>query len=223
MARIRTTPKLITPTSLEAQQDTLPNFEAMRASSRSRPIVELPKDRPSKPSYINIGRSTLKEKDLQSMRRLGYFSNKVNVRLPREETTLKSGKDKVVVYKSFFKAGLRLPMYKIIAKVLQRYKVFMHQLTPNAMVLLSVFIWAVRSQGAVPTLMHFARFMTYITRRRQGMNQAFITTSGVLTLRIARIQVVQFWPTETSGMATGQKNGSMPKLTLSNVRILRVC
>jgi hypothetical protein len=38
-------------------------------------------------------------------------------------------------------------MYKMIVKVLQRYEVFMHPLTPNAMVRLSVFIWAVRSQG----------------------------------------------------------------------------
>jgi hypothetical protein len=34
--------------------------------------------------------------------------------------------------------------------------------------------------------------------------------------------VVQFCPTEPSGIATGQKNGFMSKLTLSNVRILRV-
>jgi hypothetical protein len=112
----------------------------MRALLTSRATAELPKDRPSKPSYIDIGRSTLKEKDLQSTRRLDYFSSKVNVCLPGEETTPKPGKDEVVVYKSFFKAGLRHPMYKMITKVLQRYEVFMHQLTPNAMVRLSVFI-----------------------------------------------------------------------------------
>jgi hypothetical protein len=64
MARIRTTAKLITPTSSEAQQDTMPIFEAMRASSLSRPTLELPNNRPSKPSYIEIGSSTLREKDL---------------------------------------------------------------------------------------------------------------------------------------------------------------
>jgi hypothetical protein len=98
------------------------------------------KDRLLKLSYIEIGRSTLKEKYLQSMRRLGYFSSRVNVRLPGEETTPMLGKDEVVVYKSFFKAGLRLPLYKMIAKVLWRYEVFLHQLTLNAMVRLSVFI-----------------------------------------------------------------------------------
>jgi hypothetical protein len=40
------------------------------------------------------------------MRRLGYFSNRVKVRLPGDETTPKPRKDEVVVYKSFFKAGL---------------------------------------------------------------------------------------------------------------------
>jgi hypothetical protein len=60
------------------------------------------------------------------MRRLGYFSNRVNVRLPVDETTPKLGKDKVVVYKSFFKAVLHLPMYKMTVKVLQCYKVFIH-------------------------------------------------------------------------------------------------
>jgi hypothetical protein len=54
MARICTTAKLITPTSSEARQDTLPISEAMKASSTSRATTELPKDRPLKPSYVDI-------------------------------------------------------------------------------------------------------------------------------------------------------------------------
>jgi hypothetical protein len=145
MASIRTTAKLITPTSSEARQDTLPIFESMMASSSSRPSPELSMDRPSKPSYSEIGRSTLREKDLQSMKRFGYFSSKVNVRLPGNEETSMSGKDEVVVYRSFFKAGLWLQMYKMIVKILRHYEVYMHQLTLNAIVCLSVFIWVVRS------------------------------------------------------------------------------
>jgi hypothetical protein len=96
----------------------VPIFEAMKASSSSKPIQELPKDRLSKPSYIEIGLSTLKEKDLQTMEKLGYFSSKVNVCLPSKETTSKPKTYEVVVYKRLFKAGLRLPIYKIIVKVL---------------------------------------------------------------------------------------------------------
>jgi hypothetical protein len=56
-----------------------------------------------------MGRSTLKKKDLQVMKKLGYFVNSVNVRLHREDTTSKPKKDEVVIYKCFFMAGLRLP------------------------------------------------------------------------------------------------------------------
>jgi hypothetical protein len=45
------------------------------------------------------------------MKKLDYFSDKVNVRLFGEETTPGPKKDKVVVYKSLFKARLRMSMY----------------------------------------------------------------------------------------------------------------
>jgi hypothetical protein len=60
----------------------VPISKAMRGSSSSRLVQEVPKDRPSKPSYIEISRSTLKERDLQAMKKLGYFDSNVNVRLP---------------------------------------------------------------------------------------------------------------------------------------------
>lgn len=125
MARIHSIAKLFMPTSSEARQDTMPISEAMMALSSSRPAQGLSKDRPSKPSHFEIDRSILKEKDLQSMKKLGYF-NKVNMRLPSDETTLNPKKDEVIVYKSFFKARLWLPMYQLIAKILQRYEVYMH-------------------------------------------------------------------------------------------------
>jgi hypothetical protein len=62
MARIRSTANLIMTTSLEAGQDTVSISKAMKASSSTKPVQELPKDRPSKPSYIDIGHSILKEK-----------------------------------------------------------------------------------------------------------------------------------------------------------------
>lgn len=66
----------------------MPISEAMRASSSLRPAKELPRDSPLKPSYIEIGRSILKGKDLQTMKKLGYFNSKVNMRLPGDGTLL---------------------------------------------------------------------------------------------------------------------------------------
>jgi hypothetical protein len=59
MAYIGDTRELISPTSLEVRQDTLAIVDAMKASPL-RVAMEMLKDRPSKPSYIKIGLSTLK-------------------------------------------------------------------------------------------------------------------------------------------------------------------
>jgi hypothetical protein len=59
------------------------------------------KDRLSKSGYIEIGWSTLKEKDLKSMRRLGYFSNRVNVHLLGMKQCQSRGKMKLLCTRAF--------------------------------------------------------------------------------------------------------------------------
>jgi hypothetical protein len=78
------------------------------------------------------------------MMKLGYFreAEKGLIRFGGEETTPKPESDEVVVFKSFFKAGLRFPLHRMIAKVLEKFGIYLHQLTPNAIVRLSVNIWA---------------------------------------------------------------------------------
>lgn len=151
MARFRTTARLATPTSSEALQreenasDAAPISEVMKASLASKAIKEEHENQPSKPRYIQMGLSILKDKDLKAMKELGYFGHRVKVQLASDETTPKPKDSEVVVFKSFFGDGLRLPMYWMIAKVLQKYKVYMHHLTPYAIARLGVFIWVVRS------------------------------------------------------------------------------
>jgi hypothetical protein len=175
-----------------------------------------------KPSYIEIGCSTLREKDLQSLKRLGYVSNKVNVRHPRDEATLMPGEDEVVVYKSFFKAGLQLPMYKVIVKILQSYELYMHQFTPNGIVHLSVFIWVVQSQGVTQMLMVSTWCMICTIKQRPRVRQAFTITSDAITSRIMTIKLGQFSHIEPSGTETGQKGGFTPKWTLNSTRTSKV-
>jgi hypothetical protein len=125
---------------------------------------------PSKPSHLDFGKSTISEDDLPKMLKLGYFSEakKELVRFGGEETTPKPGKDEVVVFKSFFKAGLRFPLNKMIADVLNKFGICLHQLTPNAIVRLSVYIWALRSQGVEPFGEGFCRVheLLYQTKAR---------------------------------------------------------
>jgi hypothetical protein len=89
-----------------------------------------------------FGKSTISEGDMPKLMNLGYFSEakKELVCFGREEITLKPEKDEVVVFKSFFKAGLRFPLNKMIADVLKKFGIYLHQLTPNAIVRLSVYI-----------------------------------------------------------------------------------
>jgi hypothetical protein len=62
------------------------------------------------------------------------------IRFAGEESTPTLENDEVVVFRSFFRAGLRFPLNEIIGEILENYKIYLHQLTPNAIVRLSVFI-----------------------------------------------------------------------------------
>lgn len=48
-------------------------------------------------------------------------------------------------------------MFKMIVEVLIKYNIFMQQLTPNAIVRLIVFIWAVHNQGVSTSAKAFYR------------------------------------------------------------------
>jgi hypothetical protein len=107
---------------------------------------------PSKPSHLDFGKSTISKADFTKMVKSGYFSEdeKKMIRFGEEEITPKPQKDEIVIFKSFLKAGLRFPLNKMIADVLKKFGIYFHQLTPNAIVRLSVYIWALRSQGVEP-------------------------------------------------------------------------
>jgi hypothetical protein len=133
---------------------------------------------PTKPSHLEFGKSTISESDIPKLMNLGYFSEakKELVHFGGEEITPKPGKDEVVVFKSFFKDGLRFPLNKMIADVLKKFGIYLHQLTPNAIVRLSVYIWALRSQGVEPFAEGFCRVheLHYQTKARgDGLHENF--------------------------------------------------
>jgi hypothetical protein len=133
---------------------------------------------PSKPSHLDFGKSTVSEADMPMMTKLGYFGEdeKKLLRFGREETIPKPENDEVVVFKSFFKAGLRFPLHGMIADVLENFEIYLHQLIPNAIVRLSVFIWALRSQGVEPLAEAFCRVheLHYQMKAREdGLHENF--------------------------------------------------
>jgi hypothetical protein len=133
---------------------------------------------PRKPSHIEFGRSTVKEVDLVLMNKLGCFGENDDelVRFTGEEVIPEPKVDEVVVFKSFFRAGLRFPHYEMICEVLKKFEIFLHQLTPNAIVRLSVYIWALRSQGKSANAEGFCRVhkLHYQTKARvDGLHKNF--------------------------------------------------
>ena len=68
------------------------------------------------------------------MKKLGYFGENDDklVRFAREEVILEPKDDEVVVFRSFFRAGLRFPLYEMIGEILKKFEIYLYKLTPNA-------------------------------------------------------------------------------------------
>jgi hypothetical protein len=123
---------------------------------------------PSKPNHIEFGKSMVKVEDLVLMNKSGYFGENDDdlVQFAGEEVISEPRDDEVVVFKSFFRAGLRFPLYEMIGEVLKKFEIYLHQLTPNGIVRLSVYIWALRSQGKSASAEGFCRVHELHTRLR---------------------------------------------------------
>jgi hypothetical protein len=92
---------------------------------------------------------------VQDMQQLGYFGGGVG-RVPgAEEGPEPEGE--LVVFETFFIAGLRLPVHLFVSEVLQKFEVQVHQLTPNAVVALAKYVRATTSYGGQPSVEVFAK------------------------------------------------------------------
>jgi hypothetical protein len=70
------------------------------------------KERPWRPSHVNFGKSTVKRGHIEAMK--GKYLHDVSIVRPGEESIVPlPEKDEVVVYQSFFKAGLHFPLHKM--------------------------------------------------------------------------------------------------------------
>jgi hypothetical protein len=133
---------------------------------------------PAKPSHLDFEKYIVSEADVPMMMKLVYFgeTQKKLLCFAGEETTPKPKNDEVVVFKSFFKAGLRFPLHEMNGEVLNNYEIYLHQLTPNAIVRLGIFIWVLRSQGMDPNAKAFCRVheLHYQTKAREdGLHENF--------------------------------------------------
>jgi hypothetical protein len=107
-------------------------------------------DRPWRPSHAVFGKSTIKQSHLDNMRGR-YFCDMYIVRAGGDNIIPALEENEVVIYRSFFKAGLRFPLSKFVVEVLKIYQIFLHQIAPEAIMRMGIFVWDVRSQGLEPS------------------------------------------------------------------------
>jgi hypothetical protein len=112
------------------------------------------------------------------MKKLGYFGESESklVRFAEEEIIPEPRDDEVIIFKSFFRAGLRFPLNDMIGEVLKIFEIYLHQLTTNVIVRLSVYIWALRSQRMDANVEAFYRVheLHYQTKARaDGLHRNF--------------------------------------------------
>jgi hypothetical protein len=157
---------------------------------------------------MNFGKSKIKGGHIEVLDRFGYVDNVNWVRLGGDDLVLNTKEDEVVVFRSFLKVGLRFPLHKTVVVILKRFNIYLHQLTPNTIVHLGIFIWVVRSQVWGLMLKHSmrpsARSMNCTFRRRQL--GAFTTTSAIIAFLIGGVQFSRLLHTDASGQTSGRES-----------------
>jgi hypothetical protein len=104
---------------------------------------------------------------VQDMQQLWYFGNGVG-RVPRAEE-IPEPEGEIIVFEAFFTVGLRLPAHRFVVEVLRRYGMQIHHLTPNAVVALAKYVWAVTSYGGQPSVEVFAKnYCLHWQKRKVG-------------------------------------------------------
>jgi hypothetical protein len=117
-----------------------------------------------------------------------YFRDMSIVRVGGDNSAPAPKENEVVVYRSFMKAGLWFSLSKFLVEVLNTFEIFLHQITPEAIIRMGIFVWAVRSQGLEPSVkcfcnMHELLYETKTTSKEQYHNNfscyGFIPRSDV--------------------------------------------
>jgi hypothetical protein len=80
-----------------------------------------------------------------------YFRDMFIVRAGGDNNVPAPEENEVVIYRSFFKDGLRFPLSKFVVEVLKTFQIFLHQINPQAIIRMGIFVSAVRSQGLEPS------------------------------------------------------------------------
>jgi hypothetical protein len=106
-------------------------------------------DRPWRLSHVVFGKSSVKQGHIEAMKGK-YFHDISIVRAGGESIVPLPKGDEVVVFKCFMKAGLHFPLQRMLIEVLKTFEIYLHQLTPEALIKVGVFYLGYEEPRARP-------------------------------------------------------------------------
>ena len=160
-------------------------------------------DRPWRPSHAVFGKSSIKQSHLVNMRGR-YFRDLSIVRADEGEKTCPTPEEnEVVIFRSFLKAGLRFPLSSFVVEVLKIFEICLHQITPEAIIRMGIFVWAVRSQGLEPNAKSFCNIHGYCMRQNPRVKSSYTTILADTASAPGLGQAVPCQPFERGGPPTG--------------------
>jgi hypothetical protein len=179
----RTNAEKIAHETLAGISESSSDDESFDAKSENKDV----EDRPWRPSHTVFGKSTIKQSQIDAMKGR-YFHDISIVRAGGDNNAPMPEADEVVVYRSFMKAGLRFPLDKFLVEVLKTFEIYLHRITPEAIIRMGIFIWAMRNHGLEPNAKCFCNiydlsYETKATGKEQYHNNfgcySFVSRSDV--------------------------------------------
>jgi hypothetical protein len=105
------------------------------------------------PKTYTFGRSLIDGADVNTLQKNRMIGT---ARAPGRETVPKPRENEVVIFRDLLFAGLWFPLHPSIIDILRYLDIYLHQLTPNAILRLSVYMWICRTTKIKPSAEGFA-------------------------------------------------------------------
>jgi hypothetical protein len=100
-----------------------------------------------------FGRSMIDGGDISSLQKNRMVGT---VRAPGRETMPKPQENEVVIFRDLLFAGLQFPLHPVVVDILRYFDIYLHQLTPNAILCLSVYMWICQTTKIKPSAEGFS-------------------------------------------------------------------
>jgi hypothetical protein len=138
-----------------------------------------------------------------------YFRDMSIMRAGGDNNVPAPEENEVVIFQSFFKAGLQFPLSKFVVEVLKMFQIFLHQITFEAIIRMGIFVWAVRSQGLEPSAKCFYNMHELLYETKAMGKEQYHNNFGCYGFIARTTQATRYQHFGRDGPELRWKNGFM--------------